>query len=84
VRWSVPILESVALTFRGDIGGFDASSRLIWGLVGTVRYWVPYTPRGIQPYLDAGYRDVTFDRKGSVGQIDLSYRGPMAGFGLAF
>ena len=40
VRWSVPVLDSVSLTFRGDIGGFGASSDLDWGLVSDVRYWL--------------------------------------------
>jgi hypothetical protein len=39
---------------------------------------------GIQPYLDAGYRDVTFDRSKAAGSIDLSFRGPMGGVGFVF
>ena len=84
VRWSVPVLDSLSVDFRGDIGGFDASSELVWGLLGTVRYWVPYTPMGVEPYIAAGYRTVAFERSASAGNIDLSYRGPLAGMGFVF
>jgi hypothetical protein len=84
IRWSAPILDSVSLDFRGDIGGFGANSKLIWGLLGTARYWVPYHPLDLDPYLTAGYRDVTFDRSKGEGSIDLSFRGPMMGMGFVF
>ena len=84
VRWSVPILDSVSLTLRADIGGFDASSHLVWGLVPDVRYWVPWSPLGVHPYLLAGYRAVAFDRRSSVGNIEVQFRGPIAGMGFTF
>jgi hypothetical protein len=84
IRWSVPLLDSVALTLRADIGGFDASSHLIWGLVGDVRYWVPWSPFGVHPYLAVGYRDVAFERASSPGSIQLQFRGPLSGLGFAF
>ena len=31
VRWEVPVLDRLSLDFRGDIGGFGASSDLVWG-----------------------------------------------------
>ena len=84
VRWSVPVLDSVSLGFRGDIGGFGASSKLIWGLVGDARYWLPWTPWSIQPYLAAGYRVVAFERSSSPGSIQLQFRGPFSGAGFVF
>ena len=39
VRWEVPVLDRVSAEFRGDVGGFGASSDLIWGLVAGVRYF---------------------------------------------
>jgi hypothetical protein len=87
VRWEVPVLDRISIAFRSDIGGFDASSNLIWGLVGDVRWWVPWTPswmRSVQPYLAAGYRVVDFDRSKSVGSIGLQYRGGLAGLGFVF
>ncbi len=84
VRWSVPVFDSLSLTFRGDIGGFDASSHLIWGLVSDVRYWVPFTPLGAHPYASLGYRAVAFERSPSPGSIELQFRGPTAGVGFTF
>ena len=82
VRWSVPVFDSLSLTFRGDIGGFDASSHLIWGLVSDVRYWLPFEPFGTHPYGSIGYRVVSFDRSSSPGSIDLQFRGPTVGVGF--
>ena len=84
IRWSLPVLDPVSLDFRGDIGGFGASSDLIWGLVGAVRHWLPWTPWSTQPYLAAGYRAVAFDRSPSRGSIDVQFRGPLAGMGVVF
>jgi hypothetical protein len=85
LRWEVPLLDRLSLDFRSDIGGFGASSKLIWGVVGGVRYWVPWTPSSVQPWLGAGYRVVTFDRDfGAEGNLDLQFRGPMGGVGFVF
>jgi hypothetical protein len=84
IRWSLPLLDSVSMTFRGDIGGFGASSQLIWGLATDARYWVPFSPFGSHPYVSLGYRAVVFDRASSPGSIDLQFRGPTAGAGFTF
>ena len=69
---------------RADIGGFDASSKLIWGLVGGVKYWLPWTPWSLHPWLEGGYRILAFDRDNGNGQLDLQFRGPLAGMGVRF
>jgi hypothetical protein len=85
VRWSAPLLDWVALDFRGDIGGFGASSALVWGLAGTFKVAIPWTPiESLHPYLALGYRVVDFDRSDSAGNIDLQYRGPLLGLGFVF
>jgi hypothetical protein len=85
LRWEVPLLDRVSLEFRGDIGGFGASSEFIWGLLGGVRYWVPWTPWSTQPWLGAGYRGIGFDRDfGSGNSLDLEFRGPYGGVGILF
>jgi len=85
VRWSLPLHDLFSLNFRGDIGGFGASSNLIWGLLGTVRLWVPWTPvASLHPYVDLGYRAIDFDRSNEVGSINLQLRGPLAGGGFVF
>ena len=76
--------DSVSLDFRRDIGGFGASSNLIWGLVGAGRYWLPWTPMSLHPYLAAGYRAVAFDRASSEGNIQMLFRGPLGGAGFVF
>jgi hypothetical protein len=85
LRWSVPILDSVTATFRGDIGGFGASSKLDWGLVADLRYWLSWRPWSTQPYLAAGYRIVAFDRSpGTSAEVDMQLRGPLMGMGFVF
>jgi hypothetical protein len=84
VRWSLPVLDSVSLDFRGTIGGFHASSNLIWGLLGHVKYWLPWKPYGLAPYVAAGYQVAAFDRSNSAGNIQLQFRGPMTGLGFTF
>lgn len=85
VRWEVPVYDRITLNFRGDIGGFGASSSLIWGLVGDVRYWLPWKPWSIQPWLGAGYRVMSLDRDFGAGDsIELQFRGPWGGVGSVF
>jgi len=85
VRWSVPLLDPVSLDFRGDIGGFHASSDLIWGITSTVKVWLPWHPLSLEPYASMGYRAINFDRSpSSKGNINLDLRGPLAGAGFAF
>jgi hypothetical protein len=84
VRWSVPVLDGVDLDFRGDIGGFGASSDLTWGLVGDVRLWLPWKPFDLTPYAVLGYRVVAFDRSPSAAKVDLQMRGPILGAGVVF
>ena len=84
VRWSVPLLDAVSSTFRADVGGFGASSKLDWGLVFDVRYWLSWHPWSTEPYLAAGYRLVAFDRSPGASTTDLQMRGPLAGMGFTF
>ena len=84
IRWAVPILDSVSLTFRADIGGFDSNSHLIWGLDGDVRWWAPWSPLGVHPYLSAGYRAVAFERGSQPGSIEMQFHGPTSGMGFTF
>jgi hypothetical protein len=82
VRWSAPLLNAVSLDFRGDIGGFGASSDLTWGLASTVRVWLPWTPFDSAPYLAMGYRVVGLDRSSGTTEVDLQLRGPVLGLGF--
>lgn len=85
VRWSLPLHDLVSFNFRGDIGGFGASSQLIWSLLGTVRFWVPWTPvPSIHPYVDLGYRAIDFDRSNEAGNINMQFRGALGGGGFVF
>jgi hypothetical protein len=83
IRFEAPLLDRVSLDFRGDIGGFGVSSDLAWGLVGGVRYWMEWNPRGVRPWIGAGYRAVAFERSGDA-EVDMQFRGPVSGVGLVF
>ena len=84
VRWSVPVHDAIDLDFRGDIGGFGASSDLTWGLLGNLRVWLPWKPFDLTLYAVAGYRVVAFDRSPDDAEVDLQMRGPMLGAGFVF
>ena len=82
VRWSVPLLDILALDFRGDVGGFGASSELTWGLAGNARMWLPWRPFGLTPYAVLGYRVVALDRSPGAARVDMQLRGPVLGAGF--
>jgi hypothetical protein len=84
VRWSVPLLDWASLDFRGDIGGFGASSDLIWGLDGHVKVWLPWHFFDTSPYVIGGYRVSAFDRSGTDDELELQFRGPTMGAGFTF
>jgi hypothetical protein len=84
VRWSVPLLDWLSLDFRGDIGGFGASSDLVWGIASMTRVWLPWEPFSTSPYVAAGYRAVAFDRSNAADNVDLEFRGPVIGLGFTY
>ena len=73
-----------SLDFRGDIGGFGASSDFIWGIASAAKIWMPWHPSSLKPYAFLGYRVVDFDRSSNAGSISLQFRGPTAGMGFVF
>ena len=84
IRWSLPLLDWASFDFRGDVGGFGASSDLAWGLSGMLRLWLPWEPFSTKPYLAAGYRVVAFDRSNTAESLDLQLRGPTLGLGFTY
>jgi hypothetical protein len=85
VRGEIPVLDRVSFTFRGDVGGWGASSDLIWGVLGDLRYWPEWSVWSSQPWLGLGWRIVGFDHplKGT-NQADLRLSGPTAAMGFVF
>lgn len=85
LEWEVPVLDTLSIDFRGDIGGFHASSDLTWGLVGGVRYWMPWNPCSLHPWVSAGYKALSWDRDpGRDATITMDFRGPYAALGFTF
>jgi len=85
VRWEVPVLDSLSLDFRGDIGGLPSSSRLSWNIVGDVRYWPAWEPFGLTTWLEAGYRVLAYERDfGGGTDLNLQMRGPLMAMGFGF
>ena len=85
VRWEVPLLDSLSLDFRGDIGGLPANSQLTWALVGGVRYWPGWELFGSQTWLAAEYKVVDFQRDfGRGAALDMQLRGPLLAVGFTF
>jgi hypothetical protein len=85
IRWEVPVLDSLSLDFRGDIGGLPTNSRLTWGIVGDARYWLGWEPFGARTWLEAGYRIVAYQRDfGGGNDLNLQLRGPLMAMGFQF
>ena len=79
------MLDRLSLDFRGDIGGFGRAPISSGGLLGDVKYWLPWTPWAIQPWLAVGYRAISFNRDfAGSDNIDLQFRGPTSGAGFVF
>jgi hypothetical protein len=87
VRWSLGLLESLALRFRADIGGFGAGSELAWSLNSLLEYTLPWTIFSAPLVAGAGYKVLDFDYESS-GKVDkdiqLNFRGPLLGLGVRF
>jgi hypothetical protein len=85
IRWSLGLLEQLALRFRADIGGFGAGSELAWSLNGLFEYTLPWTIFSAPLVAGAGYKVLDFDYESS-GKVDkdiqLNFRGPLLGLGL--
>jgi hypothetical protein len=85
LRWEVPLLDSLSLDFRGDIGGLPTNDKLTWRIVGDVRYWLGWRPFDATPWLEAGYRVVAYQRDfGGDNSLNLQLRGPLLAMGFAF
>jgi hypothetical protein len=85
VRWAVPLLDSLSLDFRSDLGGIPGNSQLTWGLVSDVRYGLGWAPFGSQTWLAAGYKVIAFQRDFGGGKaVDLQLRGPLLALGFTF
>jgi len=85
LRGEIPVFDRLSLAFRGDVGGWGASSELIWGVVGDLRYWPEWSPWSTQPWLGLGWRIAAFDRElGAGNKLDLALTGPTAALGFVF
>lgn len=85
LRGEIPVFDRLSLAFRGDVGGFGASSELIWGVAGDLRYWPEWSPWSTQPWLGMGWRIVAFDREfNEANSLDMRLSGPTAGLGFLF
>lgn len=84
-RTLVPLIGALDLFFRGDIGGFDAGSKLAWNLVGGFLYELPWQASATRIAIVAAYRALDFDYEGgSGGSLSLDMRGPALGMRFAF
>jgi hypothetical protein len=87
IRWSLGLIERLALRFRADIGGFGAGSELAWSLNGLFEYTLPWTICAAPLAVGAGYKVLDFDYESS-GKVDkdiqLNFRGPLLGLGVQF
>jgi hypothetical protein len=87
-RYLVPIVDNLALSFRGDIGGFGAGSHLAWNIVTGFEYALPWKLFSASTRAMAGYKVIDFDYRTGSGQrerrLALEQRGPALGFAFDF
>jgi hypothetical protein len=86
-RWRVPLIGELDMVFRGDIGGFDAGSKLAWNLIGGFQYGLPWRAGESRVSLVAAYKAFDFDYEGSggrQGRLALNLRGPLLGAMFTF
>ena len=68
---------------RDPIGRREVGERA--GLVGGLRWWVPWNPMSTRPWIGLGYRAISCDHEFSAGnQANLEFRGPYSALGVAF
>lgn len=85
LRGEIPVFDRLSLAFRGDVGGWGASSDLIWGVVGDLRYWPEWSPWSTQPWFGLGWRIAAFDHDfAGTNGADLRLSGPTAALGFVF
>lgn len=86
-RWRAGFPHGIGLTFNGDIGGFDAGSKLSWSLASTVTFELPPLA-GAALNIAAGYRIISIDYHDGAGaslrEFDLEFRGPLLGLTARF
>lgn len=84
-RWAIDVCDPLEFSFSGDIGGFGASSELVWSLQGLFGYRLPWTLFGGELRAVAGYRVLDYDRDdGALEDVDIQYRGPLLGLAGRF
>lgn len=79
VRSAVAISEGWAIRTEGDIGGFDANSKLTWQALAALGYDATETTRVLVGYRGLGY---DHDRDGFI--YDTVMHGPVIGVGIGF
>ena len=85
VRWEVPVLDSLSLDFRGDIGGLPTNNRLTWNIVADACYWPGWELFGAKTWLEAGYRVLAYQHDfGGGNDLNLQLRGPLLAVGFQF
>lgn len=92
-RFGVPIFRSdgagsVAIEFRGDIGGFGAGSDLAWNIVSGLHWEMPWRLGAAVPTFDLGYKayyfDVSSESGGVKSELELEMKGPALRLGVEF
>jgi hypothetical protein len=92
-RFQVPFYESdsfgmLAVTFRGDAGGWGVGSELSWNIVSTLRWSTPWTVFSSRIVTYLGYKAystrVSETVRGIDSQLALQMDGPAIGVGFQF
>ena len=82
-RSTLPLNDSLSLTVRADVGGFDVGSKLAWQAVAHLDWWFHENFAAMFGYriLDTDYEDGS---GASFFRYDVTMSGPMIGFGWKF
>ena len=79
IRSAVAIADGWAIRTEGDIGGFDANSKLTWQAMAALGYDATESTRVL-----VGYRGLGYDHNREGFTYDTVMHGPIVGLGMGF
>jgi hypothetical protein len=78
-RFGVRLTDQLAMTFYGDVGGFNINSTMTWQAIGSLDWRL--SDRFVAR---AGWRHIQIDTQNSGTEIDLAFSGPFLGLTVRF
>jgi hypothetical protein len=78
-RLGVRLTDQLALTFYGDVGGFNINSTMTWQAIGSLDWQITNSL-----VTRVGWRHIQIDTQNSGTDVDLAFSGPFLGLTYRF